>query len=99
MVLSIENVISEDEGITQPDVFRLDLPSYLVSTKASQFAGPPFGREIPTAPILVAENEADQVQEEPVEALNAAASGMVITPNPNASAGSGTVTVTDTTFR
>ena len=67
MVLSIEKVISEDEGITQPDVYRLDLPSSLVSPKAARFDGPPFGRKMPTAAVRVAENEVTEVSEEPVE--------------------------------
>ena len=41
--ITVNKVISKDEGIVQPDVFRLDLPPELVSSRATQFHGPPIG--------------------------------------------------------
>lgn len=55
ILLSVEDIISVDEGITQPDVYRLELPPELVSPKAAQFNGPPFGVGAGVGTITVAQ--------------------------------------------
>ena len=68
ILLSVENVISIDEGITQPDVYRLDLPPELVGPKAAQFNGPPVGVGAGGGTITVAQEETPrQSQHGPVQ--------------------------------
>ncbi|MBE0534557.1 MAG: hypothetical protein IH624_02730 [Phycisphaerae bacterium] len=44
ILLTIAAIISEEDKITQPDVYRLDLPPRFVDASASQCDGPPMGR-------------------------------------------------------
>lgn len=44
ILLSIATIVSQEDGINRPDVYRLDLPDSLVSPKASKHIGPPVGR-------------------------------------------------------
>jgi Tol biopolymer transport system component len=45
ILLTIGDIISRDDDIFRPDVYRLDLPERFIGTSASQHIGPPFGRE------------------------------------------------------
>jgi len=64
ILLTIANIVSEEDDIRQPDIYRLDLPERYVdaspgkmeSATASQHIGPPMGRESalveqPSAPV------------------------------------------------
>ena len=44
ILLTISVIISRDDRISQPDVYRLDLPERLISPIAAQHIGPPIGR-------------------------------------------------------
>ena len=44
ILLSIATIVSQDDMINRPDVYRLDLPDLLVSPQASKHIGPPVGR-------------------------------------------------------
>ncbi|MHC4336615.1 MAG: hypothetical protein ACYSTG_01520, partial [Planctomycetota bacterium] len=63
IVLTIATIVSEEDDILQPDIYRLDLPERYVDASASQHIGPPMGRESalaqqPSAP--------DQTAKQPV---------------------------------
>ena len=44
ILLTSSVIISRDDRINQPDVYRLDLPDHLISPIATQHIGPPIGR-------------------------------------------------------
>ena len=44
ILLTTSVIISRDDRISQPDVYRLDLPDRLISPIAAQHIGPPIGR-------------------------------------------------------
>ena len=44
ILLSVATIVSQDDEITRPDVYRLDLPDSLVGPEASKHIGPPVGR-------------------------------------------------------
>lgn len=44
ILLSIATIVSQEDRISRPDVYRLDLPDSLVSPQASKHMGPPVGR-------------------------------------------------------
>ena len=44
ILLSIATIVSQEDQISRPDVYRLDLPDSLVSPEASKHIGPPVGR-------------------------------------------------------
>ena len=44
ILLSIATIVSREDMITRPDVYRLDLPDSLVSPEASKHIGPPVER-------------------------------------------------------
>jgi len=44
ILLTIAKIISEEDDILQPDVYRLDLPDRFVSPQAAAIDGPPTGR-------------------------------------------------------
>lgn len=44
IVLTIANVISDEDNIMEPDVYRLDLPDDLISPLAAKYDGPATGR-------------------------------------------------------
>ena len=48
ILLSIGEIISIDDDIYRPDVYRLDLPERFIAASASQHIGPPFGRKAVT---------------------------------------------------
>ena len=43
LLLTIGTILSADDNIVQPDVYRLDLPDRFVGPTAAQFDGPPIG--------------------------------------------------------
>jgi Tol biopolymer transport system component len=45
ILLTIASIISRQDNITRPDVYRLDLPENLISPQAARFDGPPVGRK------------------------------------------------------
>jgi len=55
LLITVNKVISTDEGIMQPDVYRLDLPPELVSPEAARFHGPPIGVGAREATLTVAQ--------------------------------------------
>jgi type II secretory pathway component GspD/PulD (secretin) len=44
ILLTIAAIVSDEDEITQPDVYRLDLPPRFVDASASRCDGPPMGR-------------------------------------------------------
>ncbi len=50
ILLTIATIISQDEGINRPDVYRLDLPESLVGPQTVFHDGPPAGRRDQDAP-------------------------------------------------
>ncbi|MHC4707162.1 MAG: TolB family protein, partial [Planctomycetota bacterium] len=45
ILLTIATIVSEEDDIYRPDIYRLDLPERYVDASASQHLGPPMGRE------------------------------------------------------
>ena len=45
ILFTIATIISEEDDITQPDIYRLELPDSLIASSASNHIGPPTGRE------------------------------------------------------
>jgi type II secretory pathway component GspD/PulD (secretin) len=45
IVLTIATIVSDEDDILRPDIYRLDLPERYVDASASQHIGPPMGRE------------------------------------------------------
>jgi Tol biopolymer transport system component len=66
IVLTIATIVSDEDDIIQPDIYRLDLPERYVDASASQHIGPPMGRgsvlaQQPSAPEqTAAQAPADQ---------------------------------------
>ncbi len=50
ILLTIEHITSVVEGITHPDVYRLDLPDFMVAREAAFYRGPPVGAGSPQSP-------------------------------------------------
>jgi len=44
ILLTIANIISEEDDIMEPDIYRLDLPEALISPLAARYDGPETGR-------------------------------------------------------
>jgi len=44
ILLTIATIVSEEDEITQPDIYRLDLPGHLIHPSAAEHTGPPTGR-------------------------------------------------------
>ncbi|MDD5135581.1 MAG: hypothetical protein PHP01_09260, partial [Phycisphaerae bacterium] len=44
LLITIAKIVSETDGIVQPDVYRVDLPENLISPDAASNEGPPMGR-------------------------------------------------------
>ena len=58
ILLTIATIVSEEDDIRHPDVYRLGLPERFVDASASQHIGPPMGREPalaeqPSAPVQI----------------------------------------------
>jgi len=45
ILVTIAGIVSDEDEILKPDVYRLDLPERLIDESASQHIGPPMGRE------------------------------------------------------
>jgi Tol biopolymer transport system component len=45
ILVTIASIVSDEDDILKPDVYRLDLPERLIGPAASQNIGPPMGRE------------------------------------------------------
>jgi Tol biopolymer transport system component len=71
ILFSVGQIISADDKTYQPDVYRLDLPDRLISSKAATYIGPPVERAFAGPPTALAqlEPEAPQptVEDEPAE--------------------------------
>jgi len=52
ILLSIAEIISREDEIIRPNVYRLDLPTEVVGPLAANFDGPPVGRGTKTEPII-----------------------------------------------
>ena len=57
VLLTIANIVSEEDDIRQPDIYRLDLPERYVDASASQHIGPPMGRDPAVEPVRAPEDE------------------------------------------
>lgn len=61
--ITVNKIISSEEGIVQPDVFRLDLPPELAGDPDARFHGPPIGVGARNKALIVAQaptqNETD----------------------------------------
>ena len=44
ILLTIAAIVSDDDEITQPDIYRLDLPDRFIDPSAAEHIGPPTGR-------------------------------------------------------
>jgi len=54
ILLTVAQIISAEDKVYQPDVYRLDLPDRLVSAKASEYIGPPVERAFAGSQIALA---------------------------------------------
>ncbi len=54
VLLTVASIISRDDEIMRPDVYRLDLPEDLIGPHAARFDGPPVGRTITAADVALA---------------------------------------------
>ncbi len=45
ILLTIATIISRDDDIVRPDIYRLDLPERFIDVSAAQYNGPPIGRD------------------------------------------------------
>ncbi|GAF68824.1 unnamed protein product, partial [marine sediment metagenome] len=64
ILLTIADIISKDDNIFRPDVYRLDLPERFIAASASQHIGPPMGRET-EATVQLAEAAEPSAQPSP----------------------------------
>ena len=60
ILLTIATIISSEDEISKPDVYRLDLPPRLISSSASQHIGPPIGQAGSVALTTVVLSEVEQ---------------------------------------
>jgi len=67
ILLSVATIVSQDDGISRPDVYRLDLPDSLVGPEASKHIGPPVGRSA----VFVSDQAASLATETPGQAAQA----------------------------
>jgi Tol biopolymer transport system component len=44
VLLTIATIVSKDDDISKPDIYRLDLPKRFIDASAAQHIGPPIGR-------------------------------------------------------
>jgi Tol biopolymer transport system component len=49
IILTIATIVSDEDDIRRPDVYRLDLPERLIDGSAPEHIGPPMGREAAVA--------------------------------------------------
>jgi len=50
ILLTIATIVSKEDRIVQPNVYRLDLPDRFIDSSAGQHIGPPMGREAVAVP-------------------------------------------------
>jgi len=50
ILLTIATIVSKEDRILQPNVYRLDLPDRFIDSSAGQHIGPPMGREAVAVP-------------------------------------------------
>ena len=60
ILLSIGTIISLDDDIVKPDVYRLDLPQRLIAATASQHIGPSMGRDTSIAYLATELTQVEQ---------------------------------------
>ncbi len=53
ILLTVAEIISQDEGINRPDMYRLDLPESPIGPQAALHDGPPIGRPKGAAPPAI----------------------------------------------
>jgi type II secretory pathway component GspD/PulD (secretin) len=82
LLLTAGNIISESDNVIQSDVYRVDLPGYLISSEAAEYNGPVMGRT--QKPVVLsanreqpvaAEEPAKETVKEPAKETPAAAKG------------------------
>ena len=66
VLLSVASIISRDDEIIQPDVYRLDLPIDIVGPQAARFDGPPVGRSTTANPVALEPEKSTDGQVPPV---------------------------------
>jgi Tol biopolymer transport system component len=71
ILLTVAQIISADDKSYQPDVYRLDLPDRLISSKAATYIGPSVERAFAGSPTALAKLQPEitppTVEEEPAE--------------------------------
>jgi hypothetical protein len=66
LLLTVGNIISESDNVIQSDVYRVDLPGYLISSEAAEHNGPVMGRT--QKPVVLSANREQPVAaEEPAK--------------------------------
>jgi Tol biopolymer transport system component len=78
ILLTIATIISREDRVNRPDVYRLDLPDSLVGSEASKYIGPPVGRSATPVPEQRVVAERPRAQEQspvPVVSESASVSG------------------------
>jgi type II secretory pathway component GspD/PulD (secretin) len=82
LLITVGNIVSEADNIIQSDVYRVDLPGYLISSEAAEHNGPVMGRT--QKPVVLsasreqpvaAEEPAKETVKEPAKETPAAAKG------------------------
>jgi type II secretory pathway component GspD/PulD (secretin)/Tol biopolymer transport system component len=82
LLITVGNIVSEADNIIQSDVYRVDLPGYLISSEAAEYNGPVMGRT--QKPVVLsanreqpvaAEEPAKETVKEPAKETPAAAKG------------------------
>ena len=56
LLVTIATIISEDDNIVEPDVYRVDLPQRMISAKTAKHIGPPIGpgAAVSMEPVVIA---------------------------------------------
>jgi len=67
ILLTIAKIISSDDNISKPDVYRLDLPERLISPSASQHIGPPIGNVASNVPATTTLSDAEQTGDDDLQ--------------------------------
>lgn len=78
ILLSIATIVSQEDRISRPDVYRLDLPDSLVSPQASKHIGPPVG----CSTISISDQAASSAEETPDRGAQAPPTANESTPVP-----------------
>ena len=78
ILVSIATIVSQEDRISRPDVYRLDLPDSLVGPEAAKHIGPPIGRSA----ISVSDQGENRTEETPDQGVQAVATANESTPVP-----------------